>query len=58
MFNNWCVNCGLTKISQNKINQENINKTTIPGGRIYFNLSSVQSSIHGGNKYWILDIYE
>jgi len=53
MFNNWCVNCGLTKISQNKINQENTNKTTIPGGRIYFN-----QSIHGGNKYWILYIYE
>ena len=53
-----CVNCSLEKISQNKITQENTNKTTVPGERIYFDLSSVQSSSLGGNKYWLLAIDE
>lgn len=37
-----CFDFSLEKISQKKINQENVNKSTIPGERIYFDLSSVQ----------------
>ena len=51
-----CVDCALAKISQKKINQENINKSTIPGERIYFDLSSVQSSSLGEKmspRHWL-----
>ena len=53
-----CVRCSIKKIRQKNIPKENANKSTIPGDRMYLDISSMTQVSSGGNKHWALTVDE
>ena len=53
-----CVSCSIEKIRQKNIPKENANKSTIPGDRMYLDISSMTQVSSGGNKHWALMVDE
>ena len=53
-----CVSCSIKKIRQKNIPKENANKSTIPGDRMYLDISSMTQASSGGNKHWAVMVDE
>ena len=53
-----CENCALEKIRKKSIPKKNEKKETVPGGRLYLDISSIRQTSLGGNKHWILCVDE
>jgi len=48
-----CAACGLAKAKQKSVNKTSI-KSTTPGERLFFDISSIQHRSFGKNKFWLL----
>jgi len=56
---NWeCVNCGQAKIARKFLNKLSTTKSTVPGQRIFVDISSVSTKSFGGSKFWVLVVDE
>ena len=49
-----CEDCSLTKAKRKNTSRDSGPKSTIPGERICFDISSVPKKIYGGSKFWLL----
>ena len=53
-----CRACALAKARQGDVNKWNSNRTDVPGQRIYYDISSIQSQSLSGSRYWLLMVDE
>ena len=53
-----CEDCAVSKARQTNLNQEAENKSTVPGQRLLFDISSIKGKSYGGAKFWLLVIDE
>ena len=53
-----CGSCSIKKIRQKNFPKENTNKSTIPGDRMYLDISSMTQASSGCNKHWTLIVDE
>ena len=51
-----CIDCGIAKIKRTTLNKENVNRSKIPGERIYVDISSVNTVSFSGKVFWILAV--
>jgi hypothetical protein len=51
---NTCFECSLAKIRQQNVGKTTEKTSKIPRERLMVDISSVQSSIFGGSKFWIM----
>jgi len=49
-----CENCAISKIQRKNIPKSSINKSKDKGGRVYMDISSIQTTSYGGSKFWTL----
>jgi len=49
-----CEDCALAKARQKNIPKLNPNRSSIPGERLYLDISGIKAKSMGGNKYWVL----
>ena len=56
---NWnCEDCALGKIARKAIAKKSTSKSTVPGQRLFVDISSVSTSSFGGSKFWVLAVDE
>ena len=48
-----CEDCQIGHITQKGVSKETLTRHELPGGRLFFDLSSVKKKSLGGNKYWL-----
>jgi len=48
--------CALAKARQKNVPKLNMNRSTIPGERLYLDISSIKANSLGGKKYWALAV--
>ncbi len=53
-----CESCDLSKSKRKKISKVNLNKTKIPGERLYIDISSIRDPSNSGRKHWLLIVDE
>jgi hypothetical protein len=53
-----CEACAIAKAKQKNLPKSNYNKSTIPGERLYIDISSVNQPSFGSSKYWLLIVDE
>ncbi len=49
-----CKACNLGKAKQRNINKTTVEHTTVPGKRLYLDISSPNTASLSGKKYWLL----
>jgi hypothetical protein len=49
-----CYECSISKIRQKNVKKQTQNKSSIPGERLFIDISHVRAQSFGGSKYWIL----
>jgi histone deacetylase 1/2 len=49
-----CVDCAIAKSKQRNVQRESDTKSTVPGERLFIDISSVKKKSIGGSKYWLL----
>ena len=49
-----CESCSLAKSRRSNMNKVNYHKSTIPGERIYTDISYIKQVSYGGSSNWIL----
>ena len=53
-----CVHCAVEKIRKKNIAKVNENKSSIPGERMYLDISSMKHDSQGGKKHWAMLVDE
>ena len=48
-----CVACVLAKSRKKSIKKRSVSRSTIPGERLYVDISSVKTKSKGGSNYWL-----
>jgi hypothetical protein len=49
-----CYECSLAKIRQNNVGKDAKQNSTVPGERLFVDISSVKGTSFGGAKLWVL----
>jgi hypothetical protein len=53
-----CENCAMGKAKQKNVPKVNENVSTVPGERLYIDISSIKERSIGGSKFWLLAVDE
>jgi hypothetical protein len=49
-----CYECSMAKIRQPNVGKDAKHKSTVPGERLFVDISSVKGTSFGGAKFWVL----
>ena len=49
-----CKDCQTSNIQQKGVSKSTETKSTIPGERIFFDISSIKTPSYGGNRFWLI----
>ena len=53
-----CENCAISKAKQKSVSKESTSKSTVPGERLCFDISSVKKKTFSNSKFWLLVVDE
>ena len=57
-MNAMCFECGMAKIKKRAVCKHAVGKSTVPGERVYVDISSVSAKSFGGSNFWVLLVDE